>query len=464
MSSSRENLARRLSMNGDISTRQRQVSFSKPTAGQHVNAEDNKTQQHEEMHRVKHKGSWLVYLIFYLLGCGTLLPWNFFITANEYFRYKLQNDSGLSSRFQNYFSIASMGPNLLVMILNVVYLHRLSRYIRICGSLVVMAIMFAITAALVWIDTSTRSEEFFIITLVKMAAINACSSILQGALFGMVVMFPSKYIQAVMAGQGLAGVFASLASIFSLVGQNDVKRSAFGYFGSATVILVISLIAYIMLEKTEFVKIHMKTQSDTDVLLEEVTTKSDSIERKPSEIQSTLFEVVREILPLVVSVFCVFLVTLSVYPSTNARIASTSEPKNDWTEKFFTPVTCFLLFNVGDFVGKTLSGYIQKPGDKGYWLLALCISRALFIPLFVFCNVQPRLNGSTTFFTNDAYPIAFMVIFAITNGYLVSLAVIYAPRRINSKNAELGGTIMAFSIVAGLAAGAGASFLVAPNI
>jgi len=35
----------------------------------------------------------------------------------------------------------------------------------------------------------------------------------------MVVMFPSKYIQAVMAGQGLAGVFASLASIFSLVGK-----------------------------------------------------------------------------------------------------------------------------------------------------------------------------------------------------------------------------------------------------
>lgn len=33
------------------------------------------------------------YLIFFLLGVGSLLPWNFFITAKHYWRYKLQNCS-----------------------------------------------------------------------------------------------------------------------------------------------------------------------------------------------------------------------------------------------------------------------------------------------------------------------------------------------------------------------------------
>lgn len=33
------------------------------------------------------------YLIFFLLGIGSLLPWNFFITAKHYWRYKLQNCS-----------------------------------------------------------------------------------------------------------------------------------------------------------------------------------------------------------------------------------------------------------------------------------------------------------------------------------------------------------------------------------
>lgn len=33
------------------------------------------------------------YIIFFLLGIGSLLPWNFFITAKHYWRYKLQNCS-----------------------------------------------------------------------------------------------------------------------------------------------------------------------------------------------------------------------------------------------------------------------------------------------------------------------------------------------------------------------------------
>lgn len=33
------------------------------------------------------------YVIFFLLGIGSLLPWNFFITAKHYWMYKLQNCS-----------------------------------------------------------------------------------------------------------------------------------------------------------------------------------------------------------------------------------------------------------------------------------------------------------------------------------------------------------------------------------
>ncbi len=42
-----------------------------------------------------------VFLIFYLLGVGTLLPWNFFISVSEYWKYKwrtVQDEQGEESR------------------------------------------------------------------------------------------------------------------------------------------------------------------------------------------------------------------------------------------------------------------------------------------------------------------------------------------------------------------------------
>lgn len=35
----------------------------------------------------------LVYIIFFLMGIGSLLPWNFFITAKHYWLYKLSNST-----------------------------------------------------------------------------------------------------------------------------------------------------------------------------------------------------------------------------------------------------------------------------------------------------------------------------------------------------------------------------------
>lgn len=39
----------------------------------------------------------LVYIIFFLMGIGSLLPWNFFITAKGYWLHKLSNSSHHSS-------------------------------------------------------------------------------------------------------------------------------------------------------------------------------------------------------------------------------------------------------------------------------------------------------------------------------------------------------------------------------
>lgn len=44
-----------------------------------------------------HDSYCLVYGIFFVLGIGSLLPWNFFITAKHYWLYKLNNSSSPAS-------------------------------------------------------------------------------------------------------------------------------------------------------------------------------------------------------------------------------------------------------------------------------------------------------------------------------------------------------------------------------
>lgn len=53
----------------------------------------------------------LVYLIFFLMGIGSLLPWNFFITAKHYWLYKLSNNTHSNSNEdqRSYLSVSERG-------------------------------------------------------------------------------------------------------------------------------------------------------------------------------------------------------------------------------------------------------------------------------------------------------------------------------------------------------------------
>lgn len=52
------------------------------------------------VHYIPEDSHCLVYIIFFLMGIGSLLPWNFFITAKNYWLYKLSNNSHSSNADQ----------------------------------------------------------------------------------------------------------------------------------------------------------------------------------------------------------------------------------------------------------------------------------------------------------------------------------------------------------------------------
>lgn len=61
----------------------------------------------------------LVYIIFFLMGIGSLLPWNVFITAKQYWLYKLSNNSSPSGQEEPHNDLSvSVSTNYYAFICN----------------------------------------------------------------------------------------------------------------------------------------------------------------------------------------------------------------------------------------------------------------------------------------------------------------------------------------------------------
>eukprot|EP00794_Sanderia_malayensis_P017474 gene17474-19221_t len=351
---------------------------------------------------------------------------------------------------------------------------RFNRVVRMAIALICMFCLFVFTTVLVLLDTESWTTEFFVATIASVAFINMCSAILQGGLFGFAGMLPPRYTQAVMGGQGLGGLFAALASILSRIGHSDIYRSAFGYFLTASVVLIVCLAGLYIVFKLEFVKHHISRKKYTctckcdskmhdhmkNFVNEDAFENIQILNPSKESSKPQYFQIFKKIFPAAFSVTMIFLVTLACFPALTSRIASAAKKKSDWTDKYFVSVTCFLLFNLGDYLGRSLAGFIQIPRKRWpKWILpAITLGRLLFIPLFMFCNVQPR--NIIVLFNHDAFPIIFMLLFAMTCGYFGSIAMMYGPSYVEGQQAELAGTIMACGLSIGLGLGSAFSFLV----
>ena len=75
-------------------------------------------------------------------------------------------------------------------------------------------------------------------------------SVFQGGICGLAGKFPSQYISAVISGQALGGIFASVANIVSIALGASPIQSAFLYFLAADVTLIVALALYLVLSSS----------------------------------------------------------------------------------------------------------------------------------------------------------------------------------------------------------------------
>ncbi|CAI5654569.1 equilibrative nucleoside transporter 1 [Oreochromis niloticus] len=426
-----------------------------------------------------------VWLIFFILGLGSLLPWNFFMTATMYFTSRLKDvptvhssnqtanetagDSRnvLESKFNNVMTLCAMVPLLIFTCLNSFIHQRIPQKLRISGSLTVILVVFLVTAVVVKVELAPL--PFFVLTMVKIVCINSFGAIFQSSLFGLAGILPASYTTPIMSGQGLAGTFAAFSMICALASGSELQDSAFGYFITACVVILLAIMSYLALPKMEFFQYCMESsrcapsadeENKMDLLKKESEAEKRPVvnlmedETKPT---SSVLNIFKQIWVMALSVCFIFTVTIGVFPAVTVDVKSTVADGGVW-EKYFIPVSCFLLFNVMDWAGRSLTAVCMWPGKDSIWLPILVGLRVVFIPLFMLCNVQPRVISQTVWFSHDAWYIIFMIFFSFSNGYLASLCMCFGPKKVSQHEAETAGAIMAFFLSLGLALGAAVSF------
>lgn len=155
-------------------------------------------------------------------------------------------------------------------------------------------------------------------------------------------------------------------------------------------------------------------------------------------------------------VTCVFAVTLSVFPVITVRVQTVYKENASWDE-VFTCVCCFIVFNAMDLAGRSTPSLVQWPSKQSLLFPVAVLSRVVFVPLLMKCNVTNSKLG--VLFSHDCAFVTFMALFSFSNGYLASLCMAYAPQLVRCKDCETAGSLMTFFLVLGLAVGAGFSFL-----
>ncbi len=93
-------------------------------------------------------------------------------------------------------------------------------------------------------------QTFFGLTIALVVLLSVSAAFLQGSVSGVASVFPNQCMHAMVSGQAVSGLFASIAQLLSLAGQWEPTDSAFYYFLLADFTLIIALIMYLLIHKT----------------------------------------------------------------------------------------------------------------------------------------------------------------------------------------------------------------------
>ncbi|TGJ86115.1 hypothetical protein E0Z10_g2641 [Xylaria hypoxylon] len=407
--------------------------------------------------------SWAEYGIFVVLGIAMLWAWNMFLAAAPYFQHRFQTDDWALKNFQPAILSVSTLTNLGGTIFLAKKQHSASYPFRINSALYLNIVVFAllVISSKAFLDAPSTTYLTFLLVMVALAS--WATGLMQNGVLAFASSFGRpEYMQAIMAGQGVAGVLPSLVQVISVLvapppeavletetAEPEKGTAAFIYFLTAVVVSIVALVAFIPL-----VRRHNTTIENRMV---ESMASTEEAERAARKVVS-MTKLLGKLYWVSGGVFLCFAVTM-FFPVFTPKILSVT-PSGDGNALLqpavFIPLG-FFFWNFGDLIGRTMP-LVLSLRRRPVVLFSFAIARSAFLPLYLLCNIHGRgaVVNSDLF-----YLLLVQLPFGLTSGWLASDCMMAAGEWVDENEREASGGFMGLCLVAGLAAGSLLSFTAA---
>ncbi|KZV94005.1 hypothetical protein EXIGLDRAFT_737582 [Exidia glandulosa HHB12029] len=404
--------------------------------------------------------------IHFMLGAALLLPWNSMITATSYFQSRLATVPAYRDNFSFVLSTALTTCNV-VFLLHATLTAKtspLTRRLRSSALFITALFVFFSVTALV----ALPPIPFFYLVIGAGILQSGAVSYMNAAVFALASLFGPLTMQAAMAGQAAAGVLVSLVQMITLYSslrsssrdsEKDTSGPAAFWFFTASTLFMLATIG---------VHGYVARQGAYRRVVEPVETAQSAPLAHGVDKEGLAYtaRVARNNLIFNFTVASVFIVTLSVFPAITASVRP-SHPAPDGSASLSHPFMFtafhFLIFNIGDWLGRYLCSFPSFVIHDPRILLSLSLTRVLFVPLFLACNFSPL--GNTSGSNLDVIFFVLVLALGTSNGWLGSLCMMSAAdpahnHRVTSEDVESAATIASFCLVGGLSLGSVVSIAV----
>ena len=181
-----------------------------------------------------------VYASFLILGAANLVPWMTFLSLADYFAFRYGNNA-------MEFTFPAISTSVLVAVsaLLLAVGSAFSFDVRIVPPTLAMALMMLTVPAIdvLVVSGSLTTEVAFPLTLLTVFVSALSSAVAQNSLYGLGGLLGEGVMQALQAGNGVAGVLSVALRAASKLGL-PVALSMWVFCGAAALLVVLSVFGY----------------------------------------------------------------------------------------------------------------------------------------------------------------------------------------------------------------------------